>query len=89
MCVCVQFTLTAQLPEVSFQLFLFNQRGHDGSDQELVGDSADQEVSKDTDESNPSSAGNTHALHRNPTATCQFMLINQITSKKSHETLTC
>lgn len=45
-----------QLPEVSFQLFLFNQRGHNGSNQKLVGNSANQEVAKDTDESNPSSA---------------------------------
>lgn len=52
----VWFTRTTQLPKVSFQLFLFDQRWHDGPDQELVGKRADQEVAEDTDESNPPSA---------------------------------
>lgn len=46
----------SELPEVSFQLLLFDQCGHNGADQELVGNSAEQEEAKDADKPDPSCA---------------------------------
>lgn len=75
----------SELPEVSFQLFLFDQSGHDGADQELVGKRADQEEAKNADESDPSSAEkkiNTHMECRISTAV-NFILLVKVT-RASH-----